>query len=309
MPTTVHSMLDALEVGSGMRVLEIGTGTGYTAALLKDRVGPSGTVVSVEIDEYLATRARANLAGVGVGVDVITADGLADHSIGGPFDRVHVTCGIRVVPATWIERTVPGGRIVMPWGTHFAPSHDLLLTLTAGVDGTASGRFEDGLSYMKARGQRTAWPQAPEKWWEHQDATHSTSAVPGAWVEGALTGFGAPVLGLLLPNTVKTVEDRPYDDDDDDAAAADRTTTLSLYRSGPTGLSCARVLYGTTADTTTTAWGPDDLAAEFLAALRWWRRHGRPEAEGFGLAVLANDGRSTQRVWFGEPNETPSWSL
>ncbi|GCE02653.1 fibrillarin-like rRNA methylase [Embleya hyalina] len=62
MPATVRRMMDALGAGPGMRVLKVGTGTGYTTALLKDRVGPTGTVVSVEGDEHPAATARVDLA-------------------------------------------------------------------------------------------------------------------------------------------------------------------------------------------------------------------------------------------------------
>jgi protein-L-isoaspartate(D-aspartate) O-methyltransferase len=301
MPATVRQMLDALDARPGMRILEVGTGTGYTAALLQDRVGPTGTVVSVEVDEHLAHTARANLTAAGVEVDVVTGDGLTGRGASAPFDRVHVTCGIRDVPAAWIEQARPGARIVMPWGGHYAPSHDLLLTLTVADDHTATGRFEDGLSYMKARGQRTTWPKAPGHWWDDDEATHGTSPMPAAWIEGALTGFGAPVIGFLLPNTTKTVEDEPAPGTTGDGR------TLYLYRQGPTGLSCALVRFGDDTDTTTVALGPDNLATEFLNALRWWRHHGRPEAEGFGLTVTTNGERATQHVWFGEP-DGPHWT-
>lgn len=161
MPTTVRQMLDALDVQQGQRVLEVGTGTGYTAALLKDRVGASGHVVSVEVDEALAESARKNLAAVGSEVDVVVADGLDGHPGLGPYDKVFVTCGIRRVPYAWLAQSVTGARIVMPWGTQFAPPHDVLLTLVKDADGSATGRFADGLSYMKARSQRWSWPTFP----------------------------------------------------------------------------------------------------------------------------------------------------
>lgn len=77
LPTLVKTMLDACDVRPGQRVLEIGTGTGYTAALLKDRVGPEGHVVTVEVDPQLAASARKRLAAADLGgIEVVCGDGL-----------------------------------------------------------------------------------------------------------------------------------------------------------------------------------------------------------------------------------------
>ncbi|GAA4960597.1 methyltransferase domain-containing protein [Yinghuangia aomiensis] len=284
MPTTVRQMLDALDVRPGQRVLEIGTGTGYTSALLRDRVGPTGHVVSVEVDKALADGARENLAAVGVDVQVVTGDGLDGCEDGGPYDRVFVTCGIRTVPTAWLAQTVTGGRIVMPWGTRFTPWHDVLLPLVKADDGSASGQFGEGLSYMKARSQRNTWPVFPEGWLTA--GARAELDVPASTLDIGTTGFRPLVVGFALPDVVTTV----LDDEDGEK-------TRYLYRAGAAGESCAAVTYKDKAPTRTCAYGPDDLASEFVAAVEWFRDHGRPEAEGFGLTVTP-DG---QRVWFGSP--------
>ena len=77
-PTIMAIMLQLLRPTPGNRVLEVGAGTGYNAALIAHLVGPSGRVVTVDIDPELAAQARANLAGAGVsGVQVEAADGAA----------------------------------------------------------------------------------------------------------------------------------------------------------------------------------------------------------------------------------------
>ncbi|GAA4947063.1 methyltransferase domain-containing protein [Yinghuangia aomiensis] len=283
MPTTVRKMVDALDVREGHRVLEVGTGTGYTAALLRDRVGPTGHVVSVEVDEGLARIARENLAAVGVDVQAVSGDGLDGYAEGGPYDRVFVTCGIRTVPAAWLSQAVTGARIVMPWGTQFMPSHDVLVALVKAADGSASGRFAEGLSYMKARSQRTAWPTFPEGW--IAAARSGESDVPASTVDIGSVGFMPLVVGFALPDVMTTVLEN------------DGSTTRYLYRNGSDGESCAAVTYADGSPTATYTYGPDDLAGKFIAAAEWFRDHGRPEPEGFGLTVTP-DG---QRVWFGTP--------
>ncbi|UGQ14783.1 methyltransferase domain-containing protein [Yinghuangia sp. ASG 101] len=285
MPTTVRRMLDALDVAEGHRVLEIGTGTGYTAALLADRVGPTGSVVSVEIDKSLADGARVALAEVGVDIRVITGDGLGGYAQGAPYDRVFVTCGIRQVPATWLAQARPGARIVLPWGTSFAPSHDVLVGLEVRPDGSACGRFADGLSYMKARSQRWSWPTFPDGWLDN--ARRGESELAGEWLDIGTTGFMPLVLGFLMPDVVTTVTE------------ADGIKTRYLYRSSPEGNpSCAAISYGEGQPAVTHEFGPDDLATEFSDAVRWFREHGRPEPEGFGLTVDGHGGH----VWFGSPS-------
>ncbi len=81
MPSIMLAMLTALDAHEGQRVLEIGTGTGYNAALLAHRLG-TDTVVSIEIDPDVAQQARANLAKVDCNVSVITADGAAGYPPG-----------------------------------------------------------------------------------------------------------------------------------------------------------------------------------------------------------------------------------
>ncbi len=105
-PTIMAIMLQLLDPRPGQRVLEIGAGTGYNAALIAHLVGPRGRVVTVEIDPDLAERARANLAGAGVGgVEVALADGA-----GGWI----VTAAADDLSAAWADQLVDGGRLVLP---------------------------------------------------------------------------------------------------------------------------------------------------------------------------------------------------
>jgi protein-L-isoaspartate O-methyltransferase len=97
------------------RVLEIGTGTGYNAALLAHRLG-DGQVVSIEVDPQVAEQTRHALARAGFAPTVITADGSAGYPAGAPYDRVIATCSALLgqVPYQWVAQTRAGGRLVVP---------------------------------------------------------------------------------------------------------------------------------------------------------------------------------------------------
>jgi protein-L-isoaspartate(D-aspartate) O-methyltransferase len=116
-PTMMAIMLEQLDLRPGQRVLEIGTGTGFNAALLAHVVGPLGHVTTVDIDGDLVARARANLAAAGVqGVDALCVDGAGGYPPGAPYDRIVLTVGAWDVLPPWREQLVTGGRLVLPLG-------------------------------------------------------------------------------------------------------------------------------------------------------------------------------------------------
>jgi protein-L-isoaspartate(D-aspartate) O-methyltransferase len=114
-PAIMAIMLDQLTLASGQRVLEIGAGTGYNAALMRHIVGPSGTVVSVDIDADVADRAREHLASAGYpDVTVVAADGAEGYPPDAPYDRVIATVGVSDLAPAWLHQAAPGARIVVP---------------------------------------------------------------------------------------------------------------------------------------------------------------------------------------------------
>lgn len=119
-------------VEPGMRVLEIGSG-GPLASMLAHLVGPTGRVVTVDIDEGVTARARAGLVETGLGerVEVVTADA-ASHLGRGMFDRIIVTVAAWTVPPVWLDQLVPGGILVVP--LVFAPGTQRILSFRSGGD-------------------------------------------------------------------------------------------------------------------------------------------------------------------------------
>jgi methyltransferase of ATP-grasp peptide maturase system len=147
-PSVVLDMLRRLDVREGQTVLEIGTGTGYSTALLCHRLGEDA-VTTVEVDRDVAKRADEALERVGYSTWTVVGDGLAGHPPRAPYDRVVATCAVRRVPYTWVRQTRPGGRILTTLGSW--PNGAGLALLTVGEDGAAEGRMVGHSSFMHAR--------------------------------------------------------------------------------------------------------------------------------------------------------------
>ena len=114
-PGIMAVMLQQLGVAPGHRVLEVGAGTGYNAALLAQLAGDGGEVVALDIDEDIVDGARAHLAAAGLQrVRVIRADGGQGLAEGAPWDRIMLTVGAWDVTPAWREQLGPGGRLVLP---------------------------------------------------------------------------------------------------------------------------------------------------------------------------------------------------
>lgn len=116
-PEIVAMMLEQLRIIPGMRVLEIGAGAGYNAALLAELVGPAGSVVSIELDTELAGEAAAHLAEAGYSparARVIAGDGWLGWADGAPWDRIEATAGVWDISPAWVEQLADGGILLAP---------------------------------------------------------------------------------------------------------------------------------------------------------------------------------------------------
>lgn len=111
-PGLMLRMLEALDIRDGHRVLEIGTGSGYNAALLSARLGAEH-VFSVDLRPELVEQARDRLARLGYRPTVSARDGAAGMAEHAPYDRIIVICGMPVIPAAWISQLAPGGLLLV----------------------------------------------------------------------------------------------------------------------------------------------------------------------------------------------------
>jgi protein-L-isoaspartate(D-aspartate) O-methyltransferase len=114
-PMIMALMLDQLGVRRGQRVLEIGAGTGFNAALLATIVGERGKVTSVDLDADTVERAKENLDAAGLpDVVVVTGDGALGHPDRAPYHRIIATVGVWDLAPAWLEQLSQDGRIVVP---------------------------------------------------------------------------------------------------------------------------------------------------------------------------------------------------
>ena len=151
-PDIMAFMLEALRLSPGMRVLEIGTGTGYNAALLAHIVEDPGQVFSVELQPSLAYEAQQKLdAVVGKGITVHFGNGLEGYSPGAPYDRIIATGSYHKVPLAWLDQLKEGGVLVMNMGRDRASSMGILRLEKTGPKRKAEGRFLSPGYFMQLR--------------------------------------------------------------------------------------------------------------------------------------------------------------
>jgi protein-L-isoaspartate(D-aspartate) O-methyltransferase len=113
-PFIVAYMTQRLHVRPGMRILEIGTGSGYQAAILAEL---GADVYTIETARTLADHARAVLATEGYGrVHVSDGDGYEGWPTAAPFDAILVACAPKTIPPALVEQLADGGRMILPVG-------------------------------------------------------------------------------------------------------------------------------------------------------------------------------------------------
>lgn len=291
MPTIMAIMLRHLEARPGHAVLEIGTGTGYNAALLAHRLGAQA-VTTVEVDAELAGRAQRALIGAGFGgVAVLTGDGGEGYGPGFPYDRVISTAAVQQVPYPWVAQLRRGGRIVTPWGTDYENGN--LLALDVDGDGVATGRIVDTASFMWLREQRNREARVGRDVHNEDQAEMRSSELHPYRVAGHRDVCTA--IGMRVPRC----HYRYWPADDDDAEG-------TLWLIDPESRSWASLRHHPErpGPYQVRQLGPRMLFDEVETAYRWWVDLGEPAVDRWRFTVSAEG----QRVWLGDEEGNCLWS-
>lgn len=276
-PSLMALMLRMLNVRDGHSVLEIGTGTGYNAALLAYRLGDHH-VTSIDIDPDLVEAARSAAHRIGLAPYLVAGEGDKGVPERAPFDRVLATCAVPTIPTQWVAQLADRGIIVADLR---AATSSSLVTLHRTAEGIATGRFHPTPGYFMWLRPRADDPRRDEQEsnfiYDHTASRHSTT-----WLDPAM--LTEPGLGLMVaasvPNLVQSV------------TFADPLTYGLRARDG----SWTKVDKDSK-DVVQS--GQRSVWNEIEAAARHWEQLGRPDPSRFGLTVSADNG---QQVWLDDPD-------
>ncbi|KGI81512.1 hypothetical protein IL38_11290 [Actinopolyspora erythraea] len=274
-PGLMALMLEQLDAEPGDRVLEIGTGTGYNAALLCSVLGERA-VTSVDVDHDTVGKARSALRECGYAPRVVCGDGARGVPERMPYHRIIATCGVGRIPPEWARQLVPGGILLA--NLSFA-----LVRLRRTPDGRLSGPFTDTAAFMSMRtGRETTGTTASEILaitGGEAESTHIDRGLPEL-AEGDVTFLRHLVLPGMHRVTVETERGSEW--------RAHDTTDGSWIRLVP----------GDGDTLTVEQSGPRELWPVLTELVETWCEHGKPPPNRYGLTV-APDGSHT--VWLDTP--------
>ncbi|MGX2995298.1 ATP-grasp peptide maturase system methyltransferase [Streptomyces sp. JNUCC 64] len=277
LPSLVLRMWRRLGVEDGHRVLEIGTGTGYSTALGAHRLGDA-RLTSVEYDPVVGAAAAGAVRAAGFAPRLVVGDGLRGDREGAPYDRLIATCAVRHVPLPWLHQVRPGGRILVTLSGWSYANALALLEVTG--PGEATGRFLPGYtSFMIARPHdrppRPALALLPGE----ERPSRIDPAVLDDWTGGWVAQLAAPAAERLGAGAEQVLWD---------VATGSQARTAVAPDGGRTVVQR----------------GPVRLWDRVEDAVRRWSAAGSPGQEGFGITVSA----ARQRVWIGD-EDGPGWDL
>jgi protein-L-isoaspartate O-methyltransferase len=284
-PSLMAEMLALLDVSQGQRVLEIGTGTGYNAALLSYRLS-AAQVTSIDIDPELVGVAGQRLTSLGYQPHLSSGDGAKGVASRAPFERIIATCGVPAIPPAWVAQLAPGGLIVADVRGELASN--LIVARKTG-DRAVTGRFLSTPGhFMWMRVQRDNPLRSGGGFGQDYDFTDeqtATTAMP-------LDAFDDPGFRFTLQLAVPRLG--PIGNTIRDGAAGVFLTgdgDGSWVEIQPEQQGSSIVLYG----------GPRSLWPVVAEAWDLWNQWGRPGRERFGLMTY-EDG--FQSIWLDDTGNT-----
>ena len=278
-PAIMARMLEMLDLRAGQRVVEIGAGTGYNAALLDRLVGPKGSVTSVELDREVAARAREALLATRSAAAVVVGDGRAGAPDGERVDRIIVTASGEAVARAWYDQLVPGGVLVVPLRlSRVLFSAQVVVALRKVSSGFDTVAVSAG-AFMALRGP---------------SATGGARPAQSAVDEHADTRVTRPLFHLTGPALAGL-----------DAAARQRLLVTALGFSRH-----RRVHLGDASSWALASYAaldlPEERLVEVVGGPRWMgpreQALGVVDAADGSLALLVGDGSSARVTGFGGPN-------
>lgn len=275
-PSLMALMLHQLDVTEGHTILEIGTGTGYNAALLCHVLGDDA-VTTVDIHPELVAAAQHSLHSTGYRPHIAVCDGREGYPDRAPYDRIIATCGLDRVPASWLRQVRPGGKILV--NLSFA-----LVLLTVSIDGSASGRFGTTAAFMQIRDDPADVACTTADVLGLTTDTGSQLTRSATWV-GQVSSEQAAFLRALVMPSVQVVTRQIADGCD-------------LLLADPPSGSWARV-HHTTHSTVLTEHGPRHLYDELVTLVAEWDQHGRPTPEQYGLTITSE---GHHLLWLHQPD-------
>lgn len=282
-PSLMARMLEALDFTGSERVLEIGTGTGYNAALLCAGLG-SALVTSVDTDAGLVSAAGDRLRELGYGPALAVGDGADGCPAAAPFDRIIATCSLPAVPVAWLEQAAPGAVIIVNLYRELGGGALALLRVSGGQ---ASGRFASFCGGFMP--------------------TRTVSAVPPGDVFGLVSGR----LGDSGERRKTAVPVNLLSDDAFDMLAAlllpgvHRIGLQSPGQPVQTWLAASDGSWACQEDQDVRQGGPRRLWDQLEALHGEWSARGRPGRDQIGLTVTA---AGEHRIW-AAPAQEPVWLI
>lgn len=285
-PTIMAIMLDRIAARPGMRVLEIGTGTGYNTALLCHRLGQDA-VTSIDIDPDLIRTSADRLAQLDYHPILTTGDGYAGYRPGAPYDAIIATCAINHIPPAWVQHLALGGRIVAP----LVGDAGALAVLDKTAHNEVTGRIDTALAHFMPLRPDADNPLAPGESLAHTAdgmAHHGTTALDPAILANPDSDLVC-WLQLHLRALRLTQPDN---------------TGLTLHTA--TSYACV----GPQSDGG--RWpveqrGPHRIFDTVEAAIATWNLLDHPTRSRLGLSAL--DNRDRQYIWLDQPDSPYSWPL